>query len=127
MKQHIPPVKSIEQASQPLTLKQALEVIQELRQRITELKTENQKLKAQQSKNSRNSSKPPSSDGYNKPNPKSLRKKSGRKTGGQKGHPGSTLRSVEHPDKSSSMMFLAAFIVGKNWNQILIVIIRHAR
>ena len=85
MKQHIPPVKSIEQASQPLTLKQALEVIQELRQRITELKTENQKLKAQQSKNSRNSSKPPSSDGYNKPNPKSLLKKSGRKTGGQKG------------------------------------------
>ena len=58
MKQHIPPVKSIEQASQPLTLKQALEVIQELRQRITELKTENQKLKAQLSKNSRNSSKP---------------------------------------------------------------------
>ena len=99
MKQHIPPVKSIEQASQPLILKQALEVIQELRQRITELKTENQKLKAQLSKNSRNSSKPPSSDGYNKPNPKSLRKKSGRKTGGQKGHPGSTLRSVEHPDK----------------------------
>lgn len=99
MKQHIPPVKSIEQASQPLTLKQALEVIQELRQQITELKTENQKLKAQLSKNSRNSSKPPSSDGYNKPNPKSLRKKSGRKTGGQKGHPGSTLRSVEHPDK----------------------------
>ena len=61
MKQYIPPVKSIEQASQPLILKQALEVIQELRQRITELKTENQKLKAQLSKNSRNSSKPPSS------------------------------------------------------------------
>ena len=89
MKQQMPSKKSKEQASQSLTLEQALEVIQELRQQIIELKAENQKLKDQLSKNSRNSSKPPSSDGYNKPNPKSLRQKSGRKSGGQKGHPGS--------------------------------------
>lgn len=51
--------------------------------------------------NSRNSSKPPSSDKgnfTNPPKPKSLRKKSGRKPGGQKGHKGSTLKQVEHPD-----------------------------
>lgn len=99
MKQPMPSSKTKKQVSQSLTLEQALEVIQELRQQILELKTENQKLKGQLSKNSSNSSKPPSSDGYNKPNPKSLRKKSGRKTGGQKGHKGSTLKTVEHPDK----------------------------
>lgn len=53
-------------------------------------------LEAQLSKNSRNSSKPPSSDGLRKP--KSLRKKGERKTGGQAGHKGITLNQVETPD-----------------------------
>lgn len=42
-------------------------------------------------KNSRNSSAPPSSDGYAKPAPKSQRKSSGAKPGGQSGHKGSSM------------------------------------
>lgn len=52
-------------------------------------------------RNSRTSGKPPSSDKgnfSNPPKPKSLRGKSGRKPGGQKGHPGDTLRQTAAPD-----------------------------
>jgi transposase len=46
---------------------------------------------------SHNSSKPPSSDGFKKP--VSLREKTGRKPGGQKGHSGRTLAFSENPDE----------------------------
>ena len=55
-------------------------------------------LQGRLSLNSTNSSKPPSSDGLNKPQPKSLRKKGQRPSGGQKGHPGHTLRHAAQPD-----------------------------
>jgi transposase len=67
------------------------EQVQELTQRVTQLED-------QIAKNSRNSGKPPSSDGLNKPKPKSLRKKTGKKQGGQKGHKGHNLKKAENPD-----------------------------
>ena len=75
-----------------------VKVLCELSKRVSELENEVQRLKDQLSKNSRNSSKPPSSDGLSKPSPKSLRPQGNRKPGGQKGHPGSTLTMVDHPD-----------------------------
>ena len=58
------------------------------------------KLQAQWSKNSQNSSKPPSSDGYGKPNrTESLRKPGQKPNGGQPGHQGQTLTRCEHPDR----------------------------
>jgi transposase len=56
-------------------------------------------LEARQAQNSRNSSKPPSTDPDDKKlKPMSLRGKSGKKPGGQKGHPGATLKQVDNPD-----------------------------
>jgi transposase len=55
-------------------------------------------LERQQAKDSHNSSLPPSSDRFVRP-PKSLRTKSGKKPGGQKGHRGHHLRQVDNPDQ----------------------------
>src|SRR5690242_17090698 len=64
------------------------------------LRDEVAELKRQVGQNSRNSSKPPSSDSpFTKPAPRSLRRRSGRKPGGQPGHPGSTLALVDNPNE----------------------------
>ena len=66
---------------------------------IAQLNQTIQDLKEQINKNSKNSSKPPSSDGFKKPAPKSLRKPSGKKAGGQMGHQGTHLAVTASADE----------------------------
>ena len=75
-------------------LEQARAELVDPRGRITE-------LEARLRQTPRNSSRPPSGEGLDKPapRPRSLRKKSGRKPGGQDGHEGSTLAQVARPDR----------------------------
>jgi len=73
-------------------------VNEELSKQITQLQSRVNELENQLAKSSRNSHKPPSSDGL-KRQPKSLRKKSKRNAGGQKGRKGQTLKQDVKPDK----------------------------
>ena len=73
-------------------------VLCELSKQVAFLQRKMQMLKDQLVKNSRNSSKPPSSDGLKKPSPKSLRPRGKSNPGGQKGHSGSTLKMVDNPN-----------------------------
>lgn len=78
-------------------------LVEGLVERISQLEARLEVLEAQVSKTSRNSSKPPSGDGFKK-RTKSLRGKSDKSSGGQGSHPGSTLEwstevnhVVKHP------------------------------
>ncbi len=72
--------------------------IEEQEKTIAALTARVKELEDRLAKNSTNSNKPPSTDGFERKT-RSQRSSSGKKPGGQKGHPGDTLRMVEQPDR----------------------------
>ena len=74
-------------------------LVTQLLSHLSRLEARVNELEGRLSKNSRNSSKPPSSDGFGK-RTKSLRQKSDKPSGGQKGHRGQTLEWREHPNET---------------------------
>jgi len=85
-------------AAQASLIEKQSQIISELTIKIEQLETRIAELESQINQNSRNSSRPPSTDVFIKP--KSQRKKGERPVGGQKGHPGHTLEMVDNPEKT---------------------------
>ena len=83
---------------QELDKETLISLLMALQKQVAEQAVLIQELRDQLAKNSRNSGKPPSSDGLKKPRTRSLRKKRDRQSGGQPGHPGHTLKMVTDPD-----------------------------
>jgi hypothetical protein len=93
--------------------------------RIAELEALVAELRARLDQNSRNSSKPPASDGYAKPvadrQNRSLRRRSGRKQGGQPGHAGHHLERREDPDLTIVHPVEVCECCGRDLSQVAIV------
>ena len=69
-----------------------------LREMLEEVLRRLEEVEGKQAKDSHNSSKPPSSDGLGRKRV-NRRKRSEKKSGGQAGHPGQTLKTVQRPDE----------------------------
>ena len=81
------------------TVEESNQIIINLNKTIDELTQRVKELTEQLGMNSKNSSKPPSTD-INKPAPKSLKKPSGKKPGGQPGHTGNHFNISLEPDET---------------------------
>ncbi|WP_040445764.1 IS66 family transposase [Ktedonobacter racemifer] len=95
-----------------------------LREQVEGLKAHVKQLEKRLSKDSRTSSKPPSSDGL-KQRPRSTRQASTKTTGGQPGHPGHTLAQVPIPDEIMSHRPHACEQCQTDLHQVIGVIVEH--
>ncbi len=99
MTDDLPPLEQLSKEELIALIKELIARVQFLEEEVDRLRAENRELRARLAKNSRNSSKPPSSDGLKKPRrAQSLRPKGRRKLGGVAGHEGDTLVMVDEPD-----------------------------
>jgi transposase len=97
--QNLPDLSELSHAQKDEMIRMLWGQVQGLMGQVVVMQERITQLEARLSLNSKNSSKPPSSDGLAKPAPKSLRVKGLRPTGGQKGHDGNTLRQSAHVDQ----------------------------
>jgi transposase len=93
--------------------------IQKQEERIAQLEARISELEARLNQNSRNSSRPPSTDVFIKP--KSQRKKGERPVGGQKGHPGHTLEMVDNPDETVSCKASKCDVCGESLEDVPVI------
>ena len=82
-------IQALSSADKTIVIEMLQEQVLLLKEKIKRLDTKLKHLEGTLSKNSRNSSKPPSSDANKPPRTTSSKKKSGKKPGGQPGHKGS--------------------------------------
>ena len=88
--------QKIAEQEQKITAQQ--QQIDTLTSTVEELQEVIRELRRQLNQDSHNSSQPPSKDGFKKVRVESLRKKSGKKVGGQKGHKGNHMELPHDPD-----------------------------
>ncbi len=101
--QNLPDLSQLSHAQKDELIRMLWPLQQQVQDLMAQMAVMQERIKQLQGRlalNSKNSSKPPSSDGLAKPAPKSLRPPGTKPNGGQKGHSGNTLRQSVHVDET---------------------------
>lgn len=96
----LPDLSQLSHAQKDVLIVTLWQQVQQLLKAQTAMQEQLHHLQARLNQTSQNSSRPPASDGLNKPARQSLRVAGQRKSGGQTGHSGSTLRQKSQVDQT---------------------------